>query len=117
MRFRFENGGRSGIRDPEAFGFALAQYVDDWCQFGDLLVDFAMTNDQPGELFRPKHLLLADLSHTIGHARELARGAARVDLAGAYAALAARYWVEAEAKLLARTAPIKRRRAGKSRRI
>jgi hypothetical protein len=110
MRFRFEHGGRSGIRDPEAFGFALDQYVEDHGRFGDLLVDFAATNDQPGELFRAKHVLLNDLSNAIGDARERARGAARVDLAGAYSALAARYWAEAEAMLLARTAPPKRRR-------
>ena len=61
MRFRFEHGGRSGIRDPEALGFALEQYILDDGRFGLLLVDFADTNDQPGELFRAKDLLISDL--------------------------------------------------------
>lgn len=111
MRFRFEHGGRSGIRDPEAMGFALESYCDDGGQFGALLVDFAASNDQRGELFRDKLRLLNDMSAAIGAAREAAGWRGPDMRHDVWMPLAARYWAEAEAMLIARTAGPKRRRS------
>ena len=100
MRFRFEHGGRSGIRDPEAMAFALEQYLADGGRFGDLLVDFSATNDRPGELFRAKDALFSDLVKAATAADE-----AKLHADVIFRVLADRYWAEGEATLLERTAP------------
>jgi hypothetical protein len=113
MRFRFEHGGRSSIRDPEALVFALEHYCDDGGKSGALLVDFAATNDQPGEQFRATHVMLHEMSVAIGAAREAA-GWRGPDLRrDVWVPLANRYWAEGEATLLARTAPAQCRRRGR----
>lgn len=58
MRFIFENGGRSGVRDVEALGHALESWT---LKTGALLVDFAASNDQAGEVIRTVERLQNDL--------------------------------------------------------
>lgn len=58
MRFIFENGGRTGVRDVEA----LADALDRWTlKTGALFVDFAPSYDQPGEMIRTVERLQNEL--------------------------------------------------------
>lgn len=104
MRFIFENGGRSGIRDVEAFAHALEAYNNDGrASFGRLLVDHSPIKSGPGEEFRAVHVLLADMSAAIQAAFDAKKGTGMPpDMDAMWANLASRYWAEAEAVELAR---------------
>lgn len=55
MRFIFENGGRSGMRDVEALAHGLEVMVDGLQRWGNLLVDHSPSFSGAGELFREYH--------------------------------------------------------------
>ena len=107
MRFLFENGGRSGMRDAEALADHLETcgMHEEGHQWGTLLVDFAATNDQPGEVFRTVDQWQAET-------REAFLG--RKEWQAALKVLAFQYWAEAEAMELARTVKPPKRRGRKS---
>lgn len=113
MRFLFENGGRSGIRDVEALAHALEAYNNEGrATFGRLLVDYSESKSGPGVEFRAVRVLLADMSAAMDAAIKAKKGTGMPpDLATMWAAMAMRYWTEAEAAELGQVTsnPLSRR--------
>lgn len=111
MRFLFQGGGRSGIRSAEDLGHALEAYCNDNRHLQDMLVDFSGTYDQIGELFRLKCDLLHEITMALQELRENKSSILNgPNLPAMWQHLGAKYWAEAEAKLLSKVAKPRRKK-------
>lgn len=115
MRFIIEGGGRSGVRTAEALGYALETYHNDNNTLGDLYVDFAKSHDQPGNLFRQKHVLLQEMTSSIAQAIAMAKPNP-ANLSVMWQNFGEWYWAEAERMVLSTETTKSRRKNANSRR-
>lgn len=119
MRFVFEHGDRSEIKDVEALGRALEIYNNEGlASFGRLLVDHSETKSGLGVEFRAVPKLLNDMSAAMNVAIEAKKGTGLPpDFATMWVGLAMRYWTEAEAAELGRVSSKSRRQRSQSKRL
>ncbi len=115
MRFLFEGGGRSGMRDVEALAHGLETWCDGFNQsrWRGLAVDHSPSFNCRGELFRELAPLLAEVSAAIEAERARRPTVPGPDMPAMWRGLAQRLWIEAETAELVRTANMGEPKAAK----
>lgn len=119
MRFLFENGGRSGMRAAEDMGHGLKTWLKS-PEFGCLYLDFSLSYDGLGELFRTEDQMTDDLADVLQaiKVRDRVQGMLTyAQEAEASEMVGLSYWAEAEALGLARSIAAEAPPAGPANRL